>query len=892
MQSKTNRRGLAWSAVIALFASIFAITPASSAATDGANIAIRPMSNAETTNFAGLLDEDFALYSVLLPGAGNANNNFATGTLIYEIERVSGAMDIVAMTTTISSTVGGANYGLTDDTLGRDSSSADVTVDSGGHFGATYSEVVSVWATSTSATLSARVGSSVAPLYIRAVSGSSTVGVTSVSPNVTVKVTAFIDELAGANGQLDEGEWYTTQTITLYASSRLAPSLTLAALDKGDTVVTASATLNTLNWTNLDGKMFLAVSTSDTTAVFTKTGAGVGTSVTSSAITGAQASARAGVVSESFATNALTESTVIGMQLRYDQAGTATNIASGIQLGAQGWTQQTVAAPAASNISISAVAGDNILGSGGSYTVRPNQTYTVTVFASTNSVSVSTDVTVTLTGTGLVTSSKLLSINGGAYLTAYPADGFTVATGANGYGSFTFATSGFVDGDHVSVSAAVGNTVQADHANGIRFETDVPAYTVEVDSDLFAVTPGGTLNIVASVKDQFDVASAMTNQYIKLTRATVTGFNWASTISYHAVSGGTTTVPFVGQPAAATGSVGLTFDLVKLENGAYISDGTADTATVTVTGNANDFGSGLAASYAASVSYFPSTVSWVTVTGTVDVTGSSVVVTGDSSLVFRKSAALPATSSGTLTINSNASAEYSFQVASLHSGDETITLTNGSATTTSLLVVADAASDYGSAITWDTTEIVAGRTKVVVGTLVDANGNAVNTTGVGSTAGDSGTASIVVTYGGTAGIVVGSMPTETDADGKFRISVLTSAADQGTLNLTAVYMPQGAATITAKKMTSLQAITVGSTTGAASSDQKGNAGSFKGYVAVYAKGYEGQRLSAKIGNDWVVVDSLASNFERVVDFTGAGYTIAVRIYIDRVLVDTITVTTK
>ena len=71
-----------------------------------------------------------------------------------------------------------------------------------------------------------------------------------------------------------------------------------------------------------------------------------------------------------------------------------------------------------------------------------------------------------------------------------------------------------------------------------------------------------------------------------------------------------------------------------------------------------------------------------------------------------------------------------------------------------------------------------------------------------------------------------------------------------------------------------------------------NAGSFKGYVAVYAKGYKGQKMSAKIGNDWVVVESLASNFERVVDFTGAGYTIAVRIYIDRVLVDTITVTTK
>lgn len=76
------------------------------------------------------------------------------------------------------------------------------------------------------------------------------------------------------------------------------------------------------------------------------------------------------------------------------------------------------------------------------------------------------------------------------------------------------------------------------------------------------------------------------------------------------------------------------------------------------------------------------------------------------------------------------------------------------------------------------------------------------------------------------------------------------------------------------------------------SSQKVNAGSFKGYVAVYAKGYEGQRLSAKIGKDWVVVPALKSRFERITDFTGKGYQIRVRIYIDRVLEATINLTTK
>ena len=75
-------------------------------------------------------------------------------------------------------------------------------------------------------------------------------------------------------------------------------------------------------------------------------------------------------------------------------------------------------------------------------------------------------------------------------------------------------------------------------------------------------------------------------------------------------------------------------------------------------------------------------------------------------------------------------------------------------------------------------------------------------------------------------------------------------------------------------------------------DQVVNAGSFKGYVAVYAKGYEGKKLSAKIGNDWVIVDSLASDFERITDFTGAGYDISVRIFIDGVLTRTVDITTK
>ena len=77
--------------------------------------------------------------------------------------------------------------------------------------------------------------------------------------------------------------------------------------------------------------------------------------------------------------------------------------------------------------------------------------------------------------------------------------------------------------------------------------------------------------------------------------------------------------------------------------------------------------------------------------------------------------------------------------------------------------------------------------------------------------------------------------------------------------------------------------------------KKVNAGSFKGYVALYALNYEGQRLSAKVGKDWVIVPSIPSatnNLYRHVEFTGPGVDCTVRIFIDRELVRTVYLTTK
>ena len=265
--------------------------------------------------------------------------------------------------------------------------------------------------------------------------------------------------------------------------------------------------------------------------------------------------------------------------------------------------------------------------------------------------------------------------------------------------------------------------------------------------------------------------------------------------------------------------------------------------------------------------------------------------------MFRDANKLTSTANDSLTLVGTSTARVQFQVTARMAGTYTVTLTAGSATTTSLIVVNPARSDMGTTITWDTTAIEAGRTKIVVGTLTDANGNPVYTDGPGGEGdlNDSATtASILVTYAGTAGIPVGSMPTETDADGKFRVSVLTSGSDDGSFTLTAVYSADGTATATADKVTSVNTITVGDNVVAA--DQKITVGSFKGYIAIYTKGYMGQKLSAQVAGKWLVVDPIAAwqgnDYSRVVRLTGAGYTILVHLYIDGAFVRSETIVTK
>jgi len=707
------------------------------------------------------------------------------------------------------------------------------------------------------------------------------------SPAVTVTVTAFID-YNGDNKYTSMDTVASVATITFRPWASLGASATLGAIEAGATSVIPSISLSGWNHQQLSARYGVHVKQYLPSGLVTDVDGT--TSYESYPPRSFTWSAPVSLAREVPIRAASASHTVSAGLAIFRGTASDTQSSSNVVIVLDGLKTVTVAAAQATAASIHAVTGANAKkgAAGSGFDVRGNSAITVRVTVSGAISSSNPVATVTFSNTA-VSSLKNYSVNGGASVTRGTASAIALTIDkTTGVGTFTLATSGFAPGDFISISAKLPGLSAVEM--GLQVVDLV--WTVTADSDYASTAPNTAFAVGVTVKDQFLQKSALTTQRVKF--GWTSGYGGTATNSFVVLTSGTANTTMTPSRTPVTGSAEVTYTLQNYSSstGNWTDTAYTDTTTVYVTSDANGFRTGLAASYSASISY-GTDLSWSAAinAASVVVTGSSVVASG-TGLIFKDSAGKTASDSITLPGASNG--VVTFYVTARLAGTYTVTLTAGTATTTSKIVVLPARSDHGASIVWDTTSITAGRTKIITGTVVDRNGNPVNTTAAGKAVGDSGTASILVTYAGSAGIPVGSMPTETDADGNFQVSVLTSAADSGTFTLTAVYMPQGAATVASKKVTSVQAITVGgaSSSDSGSSGTKVNAGSFKGYVAVYAKGYKGQRMSAKIGNDWVVVESLASDFERVVDFTGAGYTIAVRIYIDRVLVDTITVTTK
>ena len=358
-----------------------------------------------------------------------------------------------------------------------------------------------------------------------------------------------------------------------------------------------------------------------------------------------------------------------------------------------------------------------------------------------------------------------------------------------------------------------------------------------------------------SVADQTTVSEVWTATVSKYSTATA---NWGSDLS----SGGVAITPVVGAANSASAvtlagssTTGLALNLSALTASDTRLGQTAPTLTsgtkATLSGTVTD------ASGAA--------------------TYSSVTLSAPG-VLFASGAV---TSLGSITVQTSAAGAFGGVVAySNTSGDVTVTATAGSASKTLDLTFAAAGALTGTALTVNVADAAPGKTMTVSGALTDKYGNGVATNA----------SKLKVTYTGP-GFVVGSLPTATETDGSYEFKVLLGSNDTISGSVVVAYAGADDAFTTGTSSDDL------SSSATLAPAAKVNAGSFKGYVVVYAKGYEGHRLSAKVGKDWVIVPSIVNNQEngtlfRVVEFTGAGVDIAVRIYIDRVLVATINLTTK
>jgi len=383
-------------------------------------------------------------------------------------------------------------------------------------------------------------------------------------------------------------------------------------------------------------------------------------------------------------------SDTISAALRYSPSDPS-DIYSGYLIGSV--VNKVVAGTGVDSLVATVVASDHSTASGQTAAVRPNQTYTIQIAATTNSASVSSKViSIALSGTALGTN-KMISVNGAAATTSYPAT-LTATTNALGFATFTVGTSGFENGNTLTVIPSVGNQTGAT----LTLTATTPAYSIVNDFDDYSTAPGTAVTLGYEVQDQWQVKQTAGQYRIQVTRGG-TGFSYGTTVSEVAVTAGVASFAFTPSPATKTGSAVVSAVLQKWDSGinAWVSGGAADgNISVNVTSIANGVSVSPVASYSSSISYFPSTVSWTTVTGEAKNAGSSVTITGADNLIFR-SAAGKATTSGAITVRAGSAGSFTFDVASTLDGTHTMSIAIGSAVTTSLLVIDPAADDAGKA---------------------------------------------------------------------------------------------------------------------------------------------------------------------------------------------------
>ena len=513
------------------------------------------------------------------------------------------------------------------------------------------------------------------------------------------------------------------------------------------------------------------------------------------------------------------------------------------------------------------------------------------------------------------TSAGTIVVNG---VTVTTSKSIATSTDANGQVVITVTNSVATAGDTVTLNVTSQGFSDSDV---LTWEAPTYLLTDEKDSATVkllgrSILSGGTASFDIVVKDQFNT-HLPTEARVKVALA---GTRWSAT-SYQTITGGKATIDVVDTPVAvATLTATATFTLQQKNTaGSWVdANGTAPTVAMTnsneeingeavtvtirsangssVTLNANDVASAdLAVASATTVTsasdtrnaetaadFSAETDPMATITGTVKdgftgvgQDGASVTISGDSSILFR---AGTLSSFGSITVFASAS-DGTFSVDAYSNKaqiNSVVTATSNGASTTTKVTFGVAAVTTGTSLVLTApTSALPGSTMTLKAKLTDKFGNAVTVID---------TADIKVTYVGP-GIIFGSLPQVTDINGELSVAVLLGSNDSGTGTFTVSYDRSSDGDFTGTTAADLDLVaTTTLTVGAVASATKVNAGSFLGYVAVYAKGHNGSTISWKIAGKWfkTTITSDYQVFQRKT--VAVGMDVNVDIYIDSVKV--------
>jgi len=653
------------------------------------------------------------------------------------------------------------------------------------------------------------------------------IGLSADTASVTssVVVTAFVD--ANNDGAVSAGEWNTVKTVTFKKLADITPVVTLAQPSTGDTTVSATVAWGDLNVEQANRTTYLTATGSTNSALgveFNVAGAGYPTA----AATGVSYSSTTGKFSKTVSALA-SASTVAARAVyatnTYDSVpSTPTNTYSATALGSA--VSAAATARTISSLTAATVAGTNALTSGavrtnGSYVAKVTALNTATTPVAAAGVAVVGSVTGTFAtalrpaSTGVTEIS--VTVNGTKYTTnaTLTAATFALTTDASGVATLNISSTGLSAGYTITADFKAQNF----DAYAVGTQTDA-TYTASDDnaSTVVAANKNTATTLSYSVKDQFGVLSALTNQRLVVTAntaATVTQYipvvagkatavitpvtdstadisvgaalqasttasngnvTWGSTIN-------TVSNTIVTRSAAYSFTVAPAIDATNGINGGAWTSAGAQKQTLTTVDQSNTAATGYVAPAAGTT--------WAKVTLTGSNAGEKLTVSG-TGVFLSIDGATVAKDSATKVAQLASAVIY---VASNTTGAKTLTVTNGSVSATVVVTFDKAGSTAGAKVALGDLAALsqAGRSVDVSAVLVDQFGNPVQ----GAT----------VTLSATGvGYLANNGTVTSDASGKVTAKLIVGAAETGDAVVTASSTLADATVATASKT-----ITFGST---------------------------------------------------------------------------------